>query len=419
MSERLPPAIAIFFSETMRRRVMPRLGKQVASLRYDSATTIKAAFVEELSQAMSAAAERLRPDIAPALSIVLIADPARPAAGFVEIADLIRKACPPNVAFVLQWIGVYRPAEFTGCEGVAFLLSTTWRGGLIQGGSLDRAYQSLVLSVLATETSRVGFDSFTQLRFDSPGKVYKVAVDPIDLPDFKLDAETALRLAAAGNYFPEISRCAREAALRAAASIEPGPSLNQAGSRAAVEPAVAEPLLCAAFARSSGIAQAAAMLGDWAASASEATSAILCDLQVALTHWAADTGSLDYSKADPRLAHALFTSQGFPLLHELKMRVTATRSYNEFRRQTAIVRAGLIDQKRAELDRDYYDLMPGDLNSSQRLAIASNLAKANGAAARLTVTRHFPSGLERDMREEILDLQGLSTVLYAMEMWPE
>ncbi|HEY3738221.1 MAG TPA: hypothetical protein VGL53_00180 [Bryobacteraceae bacterium] len=63
--------------------------------------------------------------------------------------------------------------------------------------------------------------------------------------------------------------------------------------------------------------------------------------------------------------------------------------------------------------------MPNDLNAVQRLAIASELAKANGSAARLTVTRHFPSELVNDTREEILNLRGLSTVLYAMELHSE
>jgi len=384
MSERLPPAIAIFFSETIRRRVMPRLGTRVSSLRYDPSSTIKTAFIEELSQAMAKAAERLRPDIAPALSIVLITDPTLPAPGS-EVLDLIRRACPPNIAFAPQWVGLHRPTELWTRDGVVFLLSTNWRGGLIQGGSLDRAYQSLILSVLATETSRVEpgqFDCFARLRFHSTGKVYKVAIDPIDLPDFDREAEHALRLSVLASYFPEIDARAREAASRS------GPQ---------------DAMLCAALAQSATVAQAASALGEWTH----------LDLQAALTHWAMEAGTQDLSTAEAQLARPLFAAGGFPLIHELK---PAPRSQQMFRGQTAIIRTGLAEQKRAELDREYYELLPNDLNANQRLAITSDLAKANGSAARLTVTRHFPLDLIKDTREEILDLRGLSTVLYALEM---
>ena len=417
MSERLPPAIAIFFSETIRRRVMPRLGARVSAIRYEPSSTIKSAFVEELNQAMSKAAERLRPDVAPALSIVLVTDPALPAPG-AEIIGLIRKACPPNVAFVPQWVGINSPGESWPRDGVAFLLSTVWRGGLIQGGSLDRSYQSLILSLLATETSRVApaeFDCFARLRFHSSGKTYKVAIDPIDLPDFDRDAQASLRLSAVANYFPEIGACAREAALRSA-PVDPGALLHATGSRPALEPKLAEALLCAAISQCVSIAQAAAMLGDWVASASEPVSELLNDLQVSLTHWAAEASGLDFSKADPQVARPLFAAKAFPLLHELKMRLTTTRSQQAFDKQAAALSAEFARQKRAELDRDYYELLPNDLNANQRLAIAAELSKTNGAAKRLTVTRHFPSDLVKDTREEILDLCGLSTVLYAMEM---
>jgi hypothetical protein len=386
MSDRLPPAIAIFFSETIRRRVMPRIGARVSSVRYDPSSTIQSAFVEELSQAMSKAAERLRPDVAPALSVVLIADPMLPAPG-AGILNLISKACPLHVEFVPQWIGIDRQQQGWPREGVTFLLSTVWRGGLIQGGALDRAYQSLILSVLATETSRVApdeFDCFARLRFHSPGKVYKVAVDPIDLPDFDRDADQALRNSILASYFPEIDARAREAALK---------------------PAPNEPMLCAAIAQSATVAQAAAVLGSWSS----------YDLQAALTHWAVEAAGVDLSQAHTALAQPLFTAGGFPLLHELK---PFPRSQQLFRNQASILRLQMIQQKRAELDRDYYELLPNDLNASQRLAVTAELAKANGTVARVTITRHFPSDLINDTREEILDLRGLSTVLYSMEMRP-
>lgn len=429
MSDRLPPAIAVFFSETIRRRVMPRLPSDAAacvtSIRYDPASTIRSAFVEELNQAMAKAAQRLRPEVAPALGIVLITDPAHPAPGS-EIVDLIRKACPPNLTFIPQWIGIFDAhhfAEWTriASSGVAFLLSTLWRGGIIQGGSLDRAYQSLILSVLATETSRVApgeFDCFARLRFHSPGKVYKVAIDPVELPDFDREADQSLRAAALSSYFPQIDARARDAASRVAPA-EPQALLRSSGSRLAIEPATAEPLLCAAISQSVSIEQAAAMLGDWAAKASESVAGLLRDLQVGLLQWAAEVSVVDLSKTDARLAHQLFALNGFPLLHELKPRLTSHRSLLSFRNQAAILRSQLAVTKRAELDRAYYELLPNDLNAVQRLAIAADLAKANGSAARLTVTRHFPSELITDTREEILDLRGLSTVLYAMELHPE
>ena len=399
---------------------MPRLGARVASLRYDPSSTIKGAFVEELNQAMSKAAERLRPEVAPALSIVLVTDPALPPPG-IEVLDLIRKACPPDIVFVPQWVGVYRAEQSWVREGVVFLLSTTWRGGLIQGGSLERAYQSLILSLLATETSRVApseFDCFARLRFHSTGKIYRVAIDPVDLPDFDREAERSLRLSAVSSYFPEIDPRAHAAALRAA-PVEPGPLLDTPGSRAFIEPAIVEPLLCTAISRSASIAQAIAMLGEWATFATVSVSEILKDLQVALTHWAVDAGALDHAKADQQLAQALFAASGFPLLHELKMRVTSARCQQTFRKQVALLRAQLVNQKRADLDRDYFELLANDLNASQRLAITAGLAKVNGSAARLTVTRHFPFELITDTREEILDLRDLSTVLYAMEMRAE
>lgn len=412
MSERLPPAIAIFYSEAVRRRVMPRLGARVSSLRYDPATTIKSAFVEELNQSMAKAAERLRPDIAPALSIVLIADPML-AAPDAAIIGLIRKACPPNIAFVLQWVGVYRPLESWPRDGgVTFLLSTNWRGGLVQGGSLDRAYQSLILSILATETSRVApadFDCFARLRFHSPGKIFKVAIDPIDLPDFERQAETQLRAAALASYFPEIDARAQAAAAR----LGPLPIINQSGSRQAIEPAIVEPILCAAIAQCITIAQAAALLGDWAATATGAAADILRDLQIELIHWASTQTTTSALKP---LANGLFAAQPFPLLHEIR---SSSRTQQTFRNHAGLHKVDLINAKRAELDLQFYELLPNDLNAHQRLAITSELSKTNGSAAHLTTTRHFPVCLIEDTREEILDLPDLSTVLYAMEMRPQ
>ncbi|HEY3738222.1 MAG TPA: hypothetical protein VGL53_00185 [Bryobacteraceae bacterium] len=361
MSDRLPPAIAVFFSETIRRRVMPRLPADAAacvtSIRYDPASTIRSAFIEELNQAMAKAAQRLRPEVAPALAIVLITDPAHPAPGG-EVIELIRKACPPNLTFVPQWIGVFDAQHLTAWTrmagpGVAFLLSTMWRGGVIQGGSLDRAYQSLILSVLATETSRVApgeFDCFARLRFHSMGKVYKVAIDPAELPDFDREAEQSLRASALASYFPQIDTRAKDAAMRAAPA-EPESLLRSSGSRLAIEPATAEPLLCAAISQCVSIEQAAAMLGDWAARASESVAGLLRDLQVGLMQWVAEVSVIDLSKADPRLAHQLFAMNGFPLLHELKPRLTSHRSLLSFRNQTAILRSQLAVTKRAELDR--------------------------------------------------------------------
>jgi hypothetical protein len=429
MSDRLPPAIAVFFSETIRRRVMSRLPAAaaacVSSIRYDPSSTIAGAFVDELSQAMTKAAERLRPDVSPALAVVLVTDPMKPAP-VAEILGLIRRACPPNVEFAAQWLGVFKQEAIPAwtrlaSDGVVFLLSTAWRGGLVQGGSLDRAYLSLVLSVLATETSRVApadFDCFARLRFHSPGKIYKVAIDPVELPDFDQQADQSLRLSALSSYFPQIHSRALGAAVRVA-PVELGPVLNSLGSRLALEPSIAEPLLCAAISRSVSIAQAGAMLGDWASTAREPVGSLLRDMQTALSQWAIDAGAFDYSKADSQLAEQLFALSGFPLLHELKMRLTAHRSQLSFRNQAAILKSQFAVQKRADLDRDYYELLPNELNALQRLAIAADLARANGSAARLTVTRHFPSDLISDTREEILDLRGLTTVLYAMEMRSE
>ena len=411
MSERLPPAIAIFYSETVRRRVMPRLGARVPSVRYDPATSIKSAFVEELNQSMTKAAERLRPNVAPALSIVLITDPMLPPPD-AAIIGLIRKACPPSISIVLQWVGVYRPLESWPRDGVTFLLSTTWRGGLIQGGSFDRAYQSLILSILATETSRVAptdFDCFARLRFHSPGKIYKVAIDPIDLPNFEQQAETQLRAAALASYFPEIDDRAQAAAAR----LGPLPVIDPSGSRQAIEPAIVEPLLCAAIAQCITITQAAALLGDWAATATGAAADLLRDLQIALIHWAS---TQTITPAEKPLANGLFAAQPFPLLHELR---PSSRTQQTFRNQTALRRVELINAKRAELDLHFYELLPNDMNAHQRLAVASELSHTNGSAARLTTTRHFPICLIQDTREEILDLPDLSTVLYAMEMRPQ
>ena len=373
MSERLPPAIAIFCSETVRRRVMPRLGTRVAALRYDPAHTIKTAFLEELNQAMAAAAEHLRPDVSPALAVAIIADPARPALD-ASLAGLIKSACPPNVNFVPLWVTLQNQSPRAG---TTFVLSTTWRGAPLQGGSLDRAYQSLILSLLATETSRVDFDCFDRLRFHSPGITYKVATDPIDLPNFEQQAEAQLRQAILSSYFPEIDARARQAAARI--------------------PAV-EPTLCNAIAQSENLTQAAALLHD--------------DLQIALIHW---MSTQTLTSAQPELAAVLFGAQNFPLLHELKPH---PRSQQAFKKEVAKLCAELIKQKRAELDADYYELLPSDLNSSQRLAVASQLSNTNGAATRLTVTRHFPADLIRDTREEILDLRDFSTVLYSMELRP-
>ncbi len=408
MSERLPPAVAIFFSEPMRRKIMPRLGARVAAIRYDPATTIKSAFVEELAQIMAAAAGRLRPHIAPALSVVLVADPAQQAPGG-QIVDLIKQACPPDITIGAQWIGVHRAGDNWPGEGVAFLLSTIWRGGLIQGGALDRAYTALILSVLATELSRVSpadFDCFARLRFHASGKRYQVAVDSTDLPDFARLAEAALRQASLAHYFPEISVTAREAALRA-----PQSNLGATGSKATLEATLAEPLLCAAIAESATIAQAAALLGDWTHNASATVAELLTDLQIALIHWAAETANV--KPANPQLANALFSQSDFPLLHELK---SSRASSKAFEAQADKLQTHLRTQKRTDLDREYYELLPNDLNADQRLRIANELA--NSAATRLTVTRHFPSELIADTREEILDLRDLSTVLYSLELPP-
>ena len=409
MSERLPPTVAIFLSETIRRRIMPRLGNRVAGLRYDTAHSIKTAFVEELNQAMAKAAERLNPDVAPALSIAIVADPAQPALD-PTLVDLIKRACPPNVAFTPQWISLHGPPT-TPQAGVAFLLSTTWRGGLIQGGSLDRAYQALILSVLATENSRVAavdFDCFTRLRFHSAGKLFKVAIDTIEVPNFDQLAELQLRQATLASYFPEIDSRARNAALRVAST-----GLHNQGSRAAIEPTILEPLLCAAIAQSLHLTQAAALLGDWATGATGATADILRDLQIALIHW---TASQTVAPSDLRLADTLFKTQGFPLLHEIR---PSARSQTAFRNQAARLTTELIKENRAELDTRYYELLPSHCNAAQRLAIAAGLSNTNGSAAKLTVTRHFPLGLIEDTREEILDLRDLATVLYAMELRSE
>ena len=408
MNERLPPAVAIFFSEPIRRKIMPRLGARVAAIRYDPSTTIKGAFVEELAQIMAAAAERLNPGMAPALSIVLITDPTQPAPNG-RIIDPIKQACPPNITFVPQWAGIHRPREQWPREGVAFLLSTIWRGGLIQGGSLDRAYCALILSLLATEASRVApaeFDCFARLRFHAAGKRYQVAVESTDLPDFARLAETSLRHAALAHYFPEISAIAREAALRA-----PQPQLKATGSKTTLEATLAEPLLCAAVAESVTMAQAAALLGDWTHAASPTVAEILTDLQIALIHWSAETAAIKL--ANPQLANALFAQSGFPLMHELKLKRTSSTA---FQAQASKLQAQLLTRKRADLDRDYYELLPNDLNANQRLRIAAELA--NSTATRLTVTRHFPAELVTDTREEILDLGDLSTVLYSLELQP-
>ena len=400
-------------------RLPPSVAARVSSIRYDPSGTFKNAFVEELELYMAKAAERLRPEVAPALSIVLVTDPATPAPGG-EVIDLIRKACPKNVEFVPQWVGIHRPNESWNREGVVFLLSAIWRGGLLQGGSLERAYHSLVLSLLATEASRVAphdFDCFARLRYHSRGKIYRVAIDPIDLPDFDREADRSLRLSAIASYVPEIDARAREAALRIAPA-ELGPLLHRAGSRASIEPSLAEPLLCGAISRSISIAQASASLGDWAATAAEPVADLLRDLQVALTQWMVEVSSFNTAAADLQLARPLFANGGFPLLHELKMQLTAHRTQLAFRQQSAILRAGLAKQRRAELDRDYYELLPNDLSAAERLAITSGLAKANGSAARVTITRHFPLDMVTDTREEILDLRDLSTVLYALEMHP-
>lgn len=409
MSERLPPTVAIFLSETIRRRIMPRLGDRVACLRYDAAHSIKAAFVEELNQLMAKAAERLNPEVAPALSIAIIADPAQPALD-PTLVDLLKRACPPNVAFTPQWISLHGPA-IRPQAGVAFLLSTTWRGGLIQGGSLDRAYQALILSVLATENSRVAaidFDCFTRLRFHSAGKMFKVGIDTIEVPNFDQQAEMQLRQAALASYVPEIDSRARNAALRVATA-----ELHRQGSRAAIEPSILEPLLCAAIAQSVNLTQAAALLGDWATAATGATADILRDLQIALIHW---TASQTVAPSDICLADTLFKTQAFPLLHEMN---PSARSQAAFRNQAALLTAKLMRDNRAELDTRYYELLPSHLNAAQRLAIAARLSNTNSSAAKLTVTRHFPVGLIEDSREEILDLRNLATVLYAMELRPE
>jgi hypothetical protein len=428
MTERVPPAVVVFVGSTwvtQRPKLLARLPQSITGrvpfIRYDPDSDFEAAFVDEVRQKIAQAANHLLPELAPALPVLLVVDPLTDQVP-VNLPNLLCRACPAQLSLSLQWIGVDQPEAFPTWEfasrtaSATFLLSTTSRHGLLQGAALEGAFQALLLTFIATEVSRFsapGWNSFTSLRFGQSGRFFITSIDHVSVPDFHAEALAVVEAAVANNYLPEITEVARFSAA-ARAPKNPEMLLSPPGTRAVFEANLAEPLLCAAIARSLSLDQALAHLSGWAAMANAEAAAVLEDLQVGLRQWMVKLQSHPLPTIAPSLAAPLFENTGFPAMHSLHMPLTArpTISWKELIENT---RSALVTETRSLLDARHYEYLPHDLSHVERALRVSRSSGMSAGGTLVYVTQHRPEEVVGDMRHEILHVRDMSTVLYFME----
>ncbi|HEX4771757.1 MAG TPA: hypothetical protein VH351_13040 [Bryobacteraceae bacterium] len=419
----IPPIAAIFIGSTwvtIRPRVWSALPENVRArircIRYEPDSHFESAFIEELQQALGELAQLLEAGDA-GISVLVVTELHKPIAES-RLAPLLSRATPAHVSCPPVWLGSQVPSgQWPATPGSTVLLSTTWRGGRVQGGALEDAYRTLVLCFLATARSRfreANFDTFSDIRFAPSARRLLCSVESAVIGDFRWQAEKCLESSIAGHYFPLISNLAAQKAREHAPS-DPTGLLQLEASDTVLELQIAEPLLCAAISDADGVEAVCERLGYWRRRASEPVKNLLAEWILTFRRWQDETETQVSDRASAELARPLFESCPFPALYRFTARLTSKKG--RAARECCIQRIAreIAAAKRAQLDTEHYDFLPSDWGPTQRAGFLAAAFESDDVKSAF-VTRHFPEEMLRDLRDEVLLAPGRSAALYWLQI---